>query len=117
MSKSAVGLLTLSLYATALVVVPLVMPAKAETSHSKHFKKHKKRFYQGPGVIDPRSAGEARPANRGWPQNQASRGTRPSAQAWPANKPYNCHGRSFDCPTWPPPFDEDPDRKASGADQ
>ena len=25
-------------------------------------------------------------------------------------------GRSFDCKQWPPPFDQDPDRKASGAD-
>ena len=25
-------------------------------------------------------------------------------------------GRSFDCAVWPPPFDEDPDRKVSGSD-
>jgi hypothetical protein len=24
--------------------------------------------------------------------------------------------RSFDCKIWPPPFDEDPDRKVSGSD-
>lgn len=25
-------------------------------------------------------------------------------------------GRSFDCKIWPPPFDQDPDRKISGSD-
>ena len=42
MSKFAIRLLTLAISATALVLVPTVTPAKAETSSSRHFKKHKK---------------------------------------------------------------------------
>ena len=98
MSKFAIRLFTLAIYTTALVVVPMVIPAKAETSSTKHIKKHK-RIYRSPGYSDPWSAG----------------------QAWPVTRPYSrsgevCPGmgRSFDCKIWPPPFDEDPDRKVSG---
>ena len=90
MRKFAIRLLTLATYATALVVIPMVAPAEAETSSSRHIKKHKK-------FTDHWSAG----------------------QAWPAARPYSgsvCPGmgRSFDCTIWPPPFDEDPDRKVPG---
>jgi hypothetical protein len=54
MSKFAVRLLTLAISATALVLVPTVAPAKAETSSSRHIKKHKRQ--QNPGFIAPRSA-------------------------------------------------------------
>jgi hypothetical protein len=99
MSKFAIGLLTLSMCATALVVVPMVTPAKAETSSSKHIKKHRKNIQRSPGIRDPWSAGQA------WPV------TGPSSQAGEV-----CPGiaRSFECKTWPPPFDDDPDRKRSG---
>ena len=97
MSKFAIRLLTLGIYATALVVVPMVTPAKAATS-SQHIKQHKQK---GPGFSDPWSGGRAWPA------------TRPSSQAGGA-----CPGmaRGIDCSTWPPPMDEDPDRKASSSD-
>lgn len=92
MSKFATRLLTLAIYATALMVVPMVTPAKAETS-SRH--KHKKRFSDHP------SAGQA------WPV------TRPSSPAGDV-----CPGiaRSFECKIWPPPMDDDPDRKHSSSD-
>ena len=54
MSKLAIRLLTLAAYATALAVVPTVTPAKAETSSSKHFKKHKRQTRHG--FSHPRSA-------------------------------------------------------------
>jgi hypothetical protein len=94
MSKFAIRLLTLAIYATALAVVPTVTPAKAETSSSK---KHKKRH----GFSVPRSAGQA------WPVS------RPSSQTGAV-----CPGiaRSFECGTWPPPMYDDPDRKVSGSD-
>ncbi|MGZ5871196.1 MAG: hypothetical protein ACXWKP_03685 [Bradyrhizobium sp.] len=41
MSKFAIRLLTLALYATALMVVPMVTPAKAAAESSKHVKKKK----------------------------------------------------------------------------
>ena len=100
MSKFAIRLLPLAIYGTALVVVPMVTPATAETSGGKHIKKHKKQ--RSPGFSDPWSAGQA------WPV------TRPSSQAGEV-----CPGiaRSFECAgAWPPPMYDDPDRKVSGSD-
>jgi len=100
MSKFATRLLTLTMFATALVVVAMVTPVEAATN-SKHPKKHWKTTHwshrNSYGFSDPWSAGQARP----------------SSQAGGA-----CPGlaRSFDCKTWPPPFDEDPDRRVSGSD-
>jgi len=99
MSKLAIRLLTLAISATALVLVPTVAPANAETSSSRHFKKHQKQ--RSPGFSAPRSAGRA------WPV------TRPPSQPGAV-----CPGiaRGIDCRVWPPPFDDDPDRKISGSD-
>jgi hypothetical protein len=41
MSKFAIGLLTLVMYAATLPVIAMITPAKATTSSSKHIK-HKK---------------------------------------------------------------------------
>jgi hypothetical protein len=98
MSKFAIRLLTLATYAVALVIVAAVTAAKATTSSSKLIK-HKK--HRGPGFSDARSVGQA------WPV------TRPTGQAG-AICPGNA--RSIDCQMWPPPFDDDPDRKASSSD-
>jgi hypothetical protein len=95
MSKFAIRLLTLAMFATALVVVPVITPAEAATN-SKHAKKHWRMTQwshrNSYGSSDPSFAGQARP----------------SSQAGGV-----CPGlaRSFDCRTWPPPFDEDSDRK------
>jgi hypothetical protein len=98
MSKYAIRLLTLGICATALVVVPIAKPANAETSRSKHVYKHKK-IYRSPGFTDPWAAGQVQPV------------ARPPSRA-------GCPGiaRSFECGTWPPPFEDDPDRKVSGTD-
>ncbi len=96
MSKFAIRLLTLAISAAALVLVPTLASARAETN-SRHLKKHK----MSHGFSIPRSAGQP------WPV------TRPASQPGPAC-PGN--GRSFDCRVWPPPYDEDPDRKVSGSD-
>jgi len=99
MSKFAIRLLMLAISATALVLVPTVTPANAETSSSRHIKKHKTQ--SSPGFIAPRSAG----------------------QPWPVSRPPSQPGavfpgiaRGIDCRVWPPPFDDDPDRKISGSD-
>jgi hypothetical protein len=96
MSQFAIRLLTFAICVTALVVAPMVIPAKAETSSSRHIKKHKKQ--RSPGFNNPWSAGQA------WPV------TRPSSQAGGV-----CPGiaRGFECRTWPPPMEDDPDRKVS----
>ena len=97
MSKFAIRLLALAAYATALALVPMVTPAKAESSSSKHLKKHKRQMRLG---FDHRwSAGQPRPV------------TSPPRQAGAVCPGM---GRSFDCRVWPPPFDEDPDRKILG---
>jgi hypothetical protein len=96
MDKFAIRVLTLAICATALVAFPAVTSAEAATINGKHIKKHKiqKRY----GFNDPWSAG----------------------QAWPAAKPSSraggvCPGiaRGFECATWPPPMEDDPDRKVS----
>lgn len=90
MSKSAIRLLTLVICVTALVAVPMVTSAEAETSSSRHIQKHKKK------ISTPRSAGQARPVSR------------PSSEAGAA-----C-SRGFDCAMWPPPMSEDFQRNSSG---
>ena len=101
MSKFAIRLLTLAMYAAAPLVVPMVTPASAETSSSKHIKQHQKKIQRGAGRTDPWSSGRA------WPVTQ------PSGQAGGV-----CPGlaRSIDCKRWPPPMEDDPDRKISGSD-
>jgi hypothetical protein len=62
MRKFAIRLLTLSMYATALVVVPMVAPATAATDSSTEVKKHKKKIHRSPRVDDARSSSQARPS-------------------------------------------------------
>ena len=96
MSKFTIRLLSLALYATSLPVIPVITPAQAETSSTKHTnKQHRKNIQWRPGFSDPRSA-------NAWIV------TGPSSLAGPV-----CPGisRGIDCRIWPPPIDEDPDRK------
>jgi hypothetical protein len=94
MRTLAIRLLTLAIYATASVVVPMVTPTKAEAGgrHAKH-KRHWSRSFG-----DPWSAGRT-----------------PPVAALPNQTREVCPGlaRSFDCAVWPPPMNDDPDRKAS----
>ena len=101
MSKLAIRVLTLTVYATTLALVPTVTRAKAATSSGKHIKKHGRNIQRSAGFGDP------------WPAGQAPPAARPSGQSGGA-----CPGtaRSIDCRTWPPPMDEDPDRKATSSD-
>ena len=101
MSQSAIRLLTLSVCATALVVASVVTPVSAKTSSHKHHAIHRSQIYRNHGF------GYSRPANQTWP---VTRPAIPSGQICPGI------GRSFDYKIWPPPIDEDPDRKASGSD-
>lgn len=55
MSRFAIRLLTLAMYATALVAVPMVTPANAATNGSKEIKKHKKMTQRSPAIHDRRS--------------------------------------------------------------
>jgi hypothetical protein len=92
MRKSATRLLTLSIGATALVLVPFIAPAKAATNARAEEKTQENIHFS-----DPRSPGQARSV------------ARPPSQTGGV-----CTGaaRSYDCKQWPPSIDEDPDRKA-----
>ncbi len=98
MGEFAIRVLTFAIGAAALVLLPTVTPANAATIHGKHFKKHKNRVQYGPGLSEPWSAGRARLV------------ASPYGQAGPV-----CPGiaRSFECKIWPPPYEDDPDRKVS----
>ena len=106
MSKPAIQASIIAICVMTLAGTSTVTLALSKTSHSKHLRKHKVvHWYYGPGY--------ARPAFRPWP----------AGAAWPAAQPQRTpvdvcpgSGRSFECKVWPPPMDQDPDRKASGAD-
>lgn len=95
MSKLAVRLSMLSIGATMLVAVPTVAATNAEARNPHaHAQKHKR--YSG--FAGPSFVGEGRPAFRpGYQSGEICPGI----------------GRSFDCKIWPPPFEDDPDRKTS----
>jgi hypothetical protein len=94
-SKLAIGLSTLAICVTALLLVPAVTPAEAATG-SGHVKKHRQHWRSG--LHSPRLVGEVRPV-----------------MGPPVQTGTVCPGigRSFDCKIWPPPYEEDPDRKTS----
>ena len=86
MTRSAIRLLTLIVGATTLAAAP----AESGTRHHKHIKNHDFRTVRPawPGVSPPAQSGDVCPGI----------------------------GRSFECKIWPPPIDQDPDRKTSGSD-
>jgi hypothetical protein len=55
MKTFATRLLILAMYATSLVVVPMVIPAQAATTSSKEVKKKKKMTQRSPAIRDHRS--------------------------------------------------------------
>jgi hypothetical protein len=92
MSKLAIRLSMLAIGATVLVAIPAAAPAEAAThGHVKKHKRHKRFGFSSP-------AGQARPI--AGPSSSSS---------------WVCPGigRSFECKIWPPPIEDDPDRKAS----
>jgi hypothetical protein len=52
MTKFAVRLLTLAIYAAALVALPAITSANAVTSHGKHTRKHVRMVQRAPAVRD-----------------------------------------------------------------
>ena len=93
----AIRLSTLAISAT--VAVPLIMAADVEAS-GRHPRKHQRMSHHQ------RTGG----FNESW----AGREFRPTAPSWSARGEV-CPGnaRGIDCRIWPPPIDDDPDRKAS----
>ncbi len=86
--------------AVAMVVLPLAVATDGAAA-GRPLRKHHHHHRLAPRFSDSRAAGWVLPA-----------------AAPPGRGGDVCPGnaRSFDCRIWPPPFDEDPDRKASGSD-
>jgi hypothetical protein len=74
MSKFAMGLLTLAMFATAQVVVPMVTPIQAATNSSKEIKKKKKMTQRGPGIANARSSNNPFPPMYEDPDRKAGGG-------------------------------------------
>jgi hypothetical protein len=98
MRTSAIPLLTVTIYVTA-VAIPLVTATDARAD-SQHARKHHQRTNLG--------------MNNSWRRASAAGEVRPVAPSWSGGGEV-CAGnaRGIDCKIWPPPIDEDPDRKAS----
>jgi hypothetical protein len=93
MRRPTIRLLTLVITTTMLVGAATVAPAEARV----HNKKHK---------IRPAVFGRSASPDQAW----HGRSFNQPGSVCPGS------GRSFECKIWPPPMDEDPDRKASGTD-
>jgi hypothetical protein len=93
--------LTLAIYATALVVVPVMTAAESEAS-GQHLRKHHQRHHFG--------------LNHGLHGSWASGGFQPAARPSYSGEVCPGNARAFDCKIWPPPMYDDPDRKISGSD-
>jgi hypothetical protein len=93
MSQFVIRLSMLTMCATVLIAVPAVTPAEAGGKHM-HAKKHARYWRPHDGGTWP--VGPAQPVRRSY-----------SGDVCPGI------GRSFDCKIWPPPYEDDPDRKTS----
>jgi hypothetical protein len=65
MRKFVIGLLTLVIYTTVMVAIPVISPASAATDGTRHAKKHKKHIQQGPSV--------SKSQNQGYPPEDPDR--------------------------------------------
>ncbi len=106
MKKSLIRLLTPAVCMVAMAMLPAVAPAKSSakagttTEHPrKHKIVHRHDGFRNAGFYHPRSAA-----------GFVAIPSRSPGEVCPGN------ARSFDCKIWPPPFDQDPDRKMSGTD-
>ena len=99
MRPAAIRLLTLATCATAVAVIPVVSADQAEAS-SRNVRKHHQQTHLGWND----------PLRRSWAAEQL----RPAAPSW-SQAGDICAGaaRSFHCKMWPPPIDDDPDRKGT----
>ena len=102
MRKLPIRFSALAIAATALVVAPAIVPSPANAA-SRHMRM-KRHHWHGAyhyGAAHYRAPWTVAPAG-------------PVVGSYQASSPV-CPGigRSFDCKIWPPPFEDDPDRKAS----
>jgi hypothetical protein len=100
MHKLAIPFSALAVGATALLMVSAMTPAAAKTAsqhaHHRHINKHASHWRPHYGR-----------AWYGYPAAPVAGAYRPSGDVCPGI------GRSFECKIWPPPFEDDPDRKTN----
>jgi hypothetical protein len=84
--------------ATSLVAIPAIAPAQAASRHVHHMKTHPRhgRHHYG----------------QAWYGYPAQPSYRPPSYSQSGDVCPGI-GRSFECKVWPPPFEDDPDRKTS----
>ena len=97
MSRSPIRFVAAAICLTAFVVVPAVTPVQAKkVSRHTHVAKHRWHRVHHDG--------------RAWPSDLV----RPVAGFTNQPGPICPQvGHSFDCKIWPPPYEDDPDRKTS----
>lgn len=94
MNRLAIRLSILGICATAVVAVPVFASGEAQAAkRHEHVKKHPRHW---------------RHASQPWFGE-------PRPYVAPSQPGWVCPGigRSFECKIWPPPFEDDPDRKTS----
>jgi hypothetical protein len=91
MRKPAIPFLASAICAAVLMAA--VAPAQARTQHHRHWRHHAGGPWYGYSY-------PAQPMTRSYSQSGSS---------------WVCPGigRSFDCKIWPPPYEDDPDRRTS----
>ena len=94
MRKFALSALVIG--AAAVAIIPASAPVQAKASRHMHHKTHHGHWRHHYGQV--------------WYGYPAAPMVRPTSQSG-----WVCPGigRSFDCKVWPPPFEDDPDRKTS----
>ena len=97
MRAPAIRLLALTL--STAVAVPLLTTTDAEAS-SRHIRKH---HHQSVNLG----------RNDSWRRASAEQGVHTAAAPSSRGGDVCPGGRGFDCKIWPPPIDDDPDRKAT----
>ena len=99
--RLAIRLSVLAVCATAFVVVPAISAVEAKTvskKTSRHMHVAKHGWHSGHHY------------GRAWPVG----GARPIVGYYDPSGPIcPAVGHSFDCKIWPPPYEDDPDRKTS----
>jgi hypothetical protein len=105
MRPYAIRLLTLAICvcicATAVVVIPMTAASEGAAA-SRHLRKPHQRTNPGwTNSLRRSSAGELQPSAPTF---------RARGNVCPGN------ARAIDCSVWPPPYDDDPDRKATSSD-
>ena len=102
MRPYATRFLTLAFCATAVLVIPVTAASDGEAA-SRHLRKSHQRTQPG--------------WTNSFRRSSASGEVQPSAPTFRARGNV-CPGsaRAIDCSVWPPPYDDDPDRKATSSD-